>query len=61
MQEKEIHYPTDAKRDDRTRERLVKRYGFSCKVSVATTSRGSWVVGALAFAGNPYDSHTLGR
>ena len=38
-----------------------KRYEFGCKVSVATTSRGSWFVGALAFAGNPYDGHTLGK
>lgn len=36
-----------------------KRYEFGCKVSVATTSRGSWFVGALALTGNPYDGHTL--
>lgn len=38
-----------------------KRYEFGTKVSVATTSRGSWFVGALAFPGNPYDGHTLSR
>ena len=26
---------------------------------MATTSRGGWFVGALAFHGNPYDGHTL--
>jgi IS5 family transposase len=36
-----------------------KRYEFGTKVSVATTSRGGWFVGALAFHGNPYDGHTL--
>ena len=36
-----------------------KRYEFGCKVSVAATSRGGWFVGALAYAGNPYDGHTL--
>ncbi|MCG8634811.1 MAG: IS5 family transposase, partial [Desulfobacterales bacterium] len=38
-----------------------KRYEFGCKVSVATTSRGCWFVGALAMHGNPYDGHTLSR
>ena len=36
-----------------------KRYEFGNKVSVATTSRGSWFVAAKAFHGNPYDGHTL--
>ena len=36
-----------------------KRYEFGCKVSVASTSRGGWFVGALAIHGNPYDGHTL--
>ncbi len=36
-----------------------KRYEFGCKVSVAATSRGGWIVGAKAFHGNPYDGHTL--
>lgn len=36
-----------------------KRYEFGCKVSVAATSKGGWIVGAKAFHGNPYDGHTL--
>ena len=36
-----------------------KRYEFGAKVSVATTSRGGWFVGAQVFHGNPYDGHTL--
>lgn len=38
-----------------------KRYEFGSKVSVATTSRGGWFVGALVFHGNPYDGHTLSK
>jgi len=38
-----------------------KRYEFGCKVSIAATSKGGWLVGAKAFAGNPYDGHTLTR
>ncbi len=36
-----------------------KRYEFGCKVSVATTNMGDWVVGVEALHGNPYDGHTL--
>ena len=36
-----------------------KRYEFGCKVSVATTNKGNWVVGVQAAHGNPYDGHTL--
>ena len=36
-----------------------KPYEFGNKVSVATTSRGGWLVGAKNFTGNPYDGHTL--
>lgn len=36
-----------------------KRYEFGCKVSVATTSKSNWIVGAHALHGNPYDGHTL--
>jgi len=36
-----------------------KKYEFGCKVSVATTSKDNFVVGAQAFHGNPYDGHTL--
>ena len=36
-----------------------KRYEFGVKVSVGTTSRGGWQVGAQAHRGNRYDGHTL--
>ena len=36
-----------------------KRFEFGQKVSVATTNRGNWFVGALLCQGNPYDGHTL--
>lgn len=36
-----------------------KKYEFGQKVSVATTSKGGWVLGALCVPGNPYDGHTL--
>lgn len=36
-----------------------KRYEFGAKASFATTSKGNWIVGAAALAGNPYDGHTL--
>lgn len=36
-----------------------KRYEFGCKVSIATTNRSNWVVGAKALHGRPYDGHTL--
>jgi len=36
-----------------------RRYEFGCKASVATTSKGNWIVGAHALDGNPYDGHTL--
>jgi IS5 family transposase len=35
------------------------RYEFGCKVSVATTIDGGFVVGMRAMPGNPYDGHTL--
>ena len=34
-------------------------YEFGSKVGIATTLRGSLIVGARAFEGNPYDGHTL--
>jgi hypothetical protein len=40
--------------------KVQKRYEFGCKVSVASTSRGNWIVGARALHGNPYDGHPLG-
>ena len=36
-----------------------QRYEFGCKVSFSVTAKGNWIVGAKAFAGNPYDGHTL--
>jgi IS5 family transposase len=36
-----------------------KKYEFGCKVGIAVTSRGGWLVGAMAFPGNPYDGHTM--
>jgi transposase, IS5 family len=36
-----------------------KRYEFGQKVSLATTNRRDWFVGALLCEGNPYDGHTL--
>ncbi|TNC69872.1 IS5 family transposase, partial [Rubellimicrobium roseum] len=35
------------------------RYEFGCKVSVATTLQGGFVVGMRSLPGNPYDGHTL--
>jgi len=34
-------------------------YEFGAKVGIAATLRGNLIVGARAFAGNPYDGHTL--
>ena len=36
-----------------------KKYEFGNKASVATTSRGGWLLGALSQPDNPYDGHTL--
>ncbi|MEV8468627.1 IS5 family transposase [Fluviibacterium sp. DFM31] len=36
-----------------------KRYEFGCKVSIATTLKEGFVVGARSMPGNPYDGHTL--
>jgi IS5 family transposase len=36
-----------------------KKYEFGNKASIASTSRKSFVVGALGLHGNPYDGHTL--
>jgi IS5 family transposase len=35
------------------------RYEFDCKVSIATTLAGGFVVGMRSMPGNPYDGHTL--
>jgi IS5 family transposase len=37
------------------------RYEFGCKVSIATTLKGGFVVGTRSLPGNPYDGHTLGE
>src|SRR5262249_27056664 len=36
-------------------------YEFGVKVSLAITGKQGLIVGARAFAGNPYDSHTLAQ
>jgi transposase, IS5 family len=36
-----------------------KRYEFGCKVALAVSSKGGWVLAARALEGNPYDGHTL--
>jgi IS5 family transposase len=38
-----------------------KKYEFGNKVSLAVTSKKSWVIGALSLEGNPYDGHTLSK
>jgi len=39
--------------------KVHKRYEFGVKVSIATTNRSNWVVGAQSLPGNPFDGHTL--
>lgn len=36
-----------------------KKYEFGVKVGIVSTSRGNWIIGSRALAGNPYDGHTL--
>jgi IS5 family transposase len=36
-----------------------QRYEFGCKVGFSVTAKGNWIIGAQAFADNPYDGHTL--
>jgi IS5 family transposase len=36
-----------------------KRYEFGCKVALAVSSKGGWVLAARSLEGNPYDGHTL--
>lgn len=38
-----------------------RKYEFGQKVSVVTTSKGGWLIGAMCVEGNPYDGHTLQR
>lgn len=44
---------------DRANGKVQKRYEFGCQVSVASTARGNWMVGARAWHGQPADGHTL--
>ncbi len=37
-----------------------KKYEFGNKVSLAVTSRGSWIIATMSLEGNPYAGHTLG-
>lgn len=39
--------------------KVHKKYEFGCKVSIATTSRDNWIIGAEALHNNPFDGHTL--
>jgi IS5 family transposase len=41
--------------------KVGKKYEFGNKVSLAVTSKQSWVIGALSLEGNPYDGHTLSK
>ena len=38
-----------------------KKCEFGNKVSLAVTSKQSWVIGALSLEGNPYHGHTLSK
>lgn len=42
-----------------TKGKAGKKYEFGQKVSVAVTSKGGWLLGALCIRDNPYDGHTL--
>lgn len=39
--------------------KIHKKYEFGCKAGIVTSSDSSWILGAMAFHGNPYDGHTL--
>lgn len=36
-----------------------KKYEFGNKVGIVTSAKKNWILGSLAFHGNPYDGHTL--
>jgi len=36
-----------------------KKYEFGCKVGLVSAAKNAFIVGAVAFEGNPYDGHTL--
>jgi len=42
-----------------TKGKVHKRYEFGNKVSFSVTGRGSWLIGAKSFFGNPFDGKTL--
>lgn len=39
--------------------KVHKKYEFGSKVSVTTTNKSNFILGALSFSGNPHDSKTL--
>ena len=39
--------------------KVHKRYEFGNKASIASTSKGNWIVGAQSLKDNPYDGHSL--
>lgn len=41
--------------------KVHKRYEFGVKAGYVTASRTNWVLGAMAFPGNPYDGNTLSK
>lgn len=41
--------------------KVHKRYEFGCKVSIVSSSKDTWIIGADALHGNPYDGHTLAQ
>jgi IS5 family transposase len=36
-----------------------KKYEFGCKVGLVSSAKNAFIVGAIAFKGNPYDGHTI--
>jgi len=41
--------------------KVHKKYEFGCKVGVVSSSKNCFILGAMAFHGNPHDSKTLGE
>jgi len=39
--------------------KVHKKYGFGCKVSMVSSSKGNWILAMDALHGNPFDGHTL--
>ena len=77
VMEKNIAHPTDSRLYERARAQLVDlarqagierrqsharlRTEFGTKVSIATTLKRGFVVGARSLSANPCDGHTLGE